>query len=86
MMTNINRTVIYTGITNNLSKRVWEHRNKKGTSFTARYNITQLVYYERFDNIYEAISAEKKVKAGSRTKKIMLIESMNPKWDNLSEN
>jgi putative endonuclease len=85
-MTNINRTVIYTGITNNLSKRVWEHRNKKGTSFTARYNITQLVYYERFDNIYEAISAEKKVKAGSRTKKIMLIESMNPKWDNLSEN
>jgi len=84
-MTNFNRTVLYTGVTNNLAKRVWEHRNKKGSSFTSRYKINRLVYYETFDNIYEAISAEKKVKAGSRIKKIKLIDSMNPKWDDLSE-
>ncbi len=84
MMTNFNRTVIYTGITNNLARRVWEHKNNKGASFTSRYNVSKLVYYERFNDIYDAIAAEKKVKAGSRTKKIKLIKSMNPEWNDLS--
>lgn len=82
-MTNRNKTVIYTGITNNISKRVQDHKDKKGSSFTIRYNITKLVYFESFSRIYDAIAAEKKIKAGSRAKKIELIESMNPYWKDL---
>ena len=83
MMTNRNKTVIYTGITNDLKRRVREHKDKKGSSFTKRYNLTMLVYYESFRRIYDAISAEKKIKSGSRAKKIALIESMNPYWKDL---
>ena len=60
MMTNRNKTVIYTGITNDLKRRVQEHKDKKGGSFTKRYNINMLVYYESFGSIYDAIAAEKK--------------------------
>ncbi len=80
MMTNRNKTVIYTGVTNDLKRRVQEHRDKKGCSFTKRYNITMLVYYEFFNRIVDAIAAEKKIKSGSRAKKIALIESINPYW------
>ena len=83
MMTNRNKTVIYTGVTNNLKRRVQEHKNKIGSSFTKNYNITTLVYYESFNRIYDAIAAEKKIKSGSRAKKIALIESTNPGWKDL---
>ena len=82
-MTNRNKTVIYTGVTNDLMRRVREHKDKIDCSFTKRYNITTLVYYESFSSIYDAIAAEKKIKSGSRTKKIALIESTNPGWKDL---
>ena len=61
MMTNRNKTVIYTGVTNDLKRRVQEHKDNKGGSFTKRYNINMLVYYESFNSIYDAIAAEKKI-------------------------
>ena len=82
-MTNRNKTVIYTGVTNDLGRRVQEHGNKEGSSFAKRYNVTMLVYYETFNSIYDAIAAEKKIKSGSRAKKIALIESINPGWKDL---
>ena len=85
MMTNRNKSVIYTGVTNNLRRRVRQHQDKKGGSFTKRYNITKLVYYESFSSIHDAIAAEKKIKSGSRVKKIALIESTNPNWKDLYE-
>ncbi len=84
-MTNKTRTVLYTGVTNNLGRRVWNHKNKNGSSFTKRYNVGSLVFWEVFGNINEAIAAEKKIKAGSRAKKIQLIESTNPDWQDLYE-
>jgi putative endonuclease len=83
IMTNVNNTVLYTGVTNNLKRRVAEHKDKKGPSFTSKYNVTKLVFYECFDEIYDAIGAEKKIKAGSRAKKIKIIEAMNPEWKDL---
>lgn len=85
MMTNKTKTVIYTGVTNDLNRRVWEHKNKIGSSFAKRYNINRLVYYESFNWIHDAIAAEKKIKAGPRAKKIQLIESKNPQWEDLYE-
>ena len=85
MMTNVANTVLYTGVTNDLYKRVAEHRNKTGSKFSSKYNITRLVYYENFIRICEALAAEKKSKAGSRAKKIKLIESVNPQWEDLHE-
>ena len=70
IMTNTNNTVLYTGVTNGLERRGAEHKDKKGSSFTSKYNVTKLVFYERFYRIYDAIAAEKRIKAGSRTKKI----------------
>ena len=86
MMTNQNKTVIYTGMTNDLRNRVQQHEDRKGCSFTQRQNVTKLVYYEEFDRVYDAIAAEKKIKSGSKAKKIALIESMNPYWNDLFEN
>jgi putative endonuclease len=83
MMTNPNNTVIYTGVTNNLLRRVQEHKEKEVSSFTSKYNVTKLVYYETFGRISDAIAAEKRIKSGSRAKKIELIETMNPGWKNL---
>jgi putative endonuclease len=85
ILTNIGNTVLYTGITNDLRKRIDKHRNKTGSKFTSRYNITKLVYYEDFVRIQDAITAEKKIKAGSREKKVKLIESINPQWKDLYE-
>ena len=84
MMTNRTKTVIYTGVTNDLKRRVRQHKDKKGCAFTKRYNINTLVYYESFSRIYDAIAAEKKIKSGSRAKKITLIENINPDWKDLS--
>ena len=84
IMTNKNNSVFYTGVTNNLVKRVFEHKNKKyKKSFTCRYNADKLVYYEIFNNIKEAIAREKQIKAGSRIKKINLINTNNSEWDDL---
>lgn len=85
IMTNKNNTVLYTGVTNNLQRRVWEHKNKVNPrSFTVRYNICKLVYYECFEDVNAAIAREKQIKAGSRARKIALIESMNKERKDLS--
>jgi len=84
-MTNKHNSVIYTGVTSNLKDRVIQHKNKiHPDSFSARYNICKLVYYEQFDKIGDAIKREKQIKGGSRKKKIELIDSMNPEWVDLS--
>ena len=77
-MTNKNNRVLYTGVTNNLVNRVTQHKSKINESFTKRYNITKLVYFEEFNDSYSAISREKQIKAGSRQKKLNLINAMNP--------
>ncbi|MBI3536655.1 MAG: GIY-YIG nuclease family protein [Chloroflexi bacterium] len=82
-MTNQHNTVIYTGVTNDLSRRVWEHKEKIQNGFTSRYNVTKLVYYEVFDSIKSAIAREKQIKAGSRRKKIELVNTMNTEWRDL---
>jgi putative endonuclease len=85
IMTNKNNTVLYTGVTSDLSGRVQQHKNKvHPQSFTARYNVCKLVYYEPFDSIVTAIAREKQIKAGPRAKKIGLINKFNPEWVDLS--
>ncbi|MBI4432196.1 MAG: GIY-YIG nuclease family protein [Candidatus Omnitrophica bacterium] len=83
MMMNPGDTVIYTGVTNDLPKRVYEHKNKLVEGFTSKYNVTKLVYYEMFNDAYNAISREKQIKAGSRRKKLELIESFNSEYKDL---
>lgn len=85
ILTNKHNTVLYTGVTNNLIRRIYEHKNKLIKGFTSKYNITKLVYYELFDDIVEAIKREKQIKGGSRTKKINLIKSINPEFRDLYE-
>jgi putative endonuclease len=70
-------------MTNDLARRVWEHKEKQIKGFTSRYNITKLVYYEIFETAYDAISREKQIKAGSRQKKLDLINNVNPEWKDL---
>ena len=83
IMTNYNQTTLYVGVTNNLIRRVYEHKNKLVEGFTKKYNLTKLVYYEVFENIEDAILREKQIKAGSRQKKIDLINSINQQWNDL---
>jgi putative endonuclease len=78
MITNPSDTVIYTGVTSDLKKRVYEHREKLVDGFTSKYNVSKLVYFEQYDDIEDAIVREKQIKGGSRKKKIALIDSMNP--------
>jgi putative endonuclease len=85
ILTNKNKTVLYTGVTSNLTKRIYQHKTKSYKGFTAKYNCDRLVFYTAIDNMVEAIEFEKKIKAGSRLKKIDLIESMNPEWNDLAE-
>ena len=82
-MTNKNNTVLYTGVTNNLSKRVFAHKEKLIEGFTKKYHVSKLVYCEIYDDISDAIDREKQIKAGPRKKKIQLIESMNKKFRDL---
>ena len=84
--TNKPNGVLYTGVTSELKDRITSHKTKKyKNSFSARYNLDKLVYFEKFDSIITAREREKQIKAGSRTKKILLIESMNPEWEDLFE-
>lgn len=85
IMTNTHNTVLYTGVTNNIQRRVLEHRTGTGSKFAKKYNIHKLVYYESGDDINAAIFREKQIKAGSRKKKIELIKSINPDWKDLYE-
>jgi len=84
IMTNKNNTVLYTGITNNLQRRIYEHKNKLAKGFTAKYNIDKLVYFECTSDIIAAISKEKKIKGWNRQKKEKLINMLNPEWADLS--
>ena len=85
IMTNKVNRVLYTGVTSNLGKRTYEHKEKLVSGFTKRYNLTKLVYYEIFDDIGSAISREKQIKAGSRQKKVDLVNSMNKDWRDLGD-
>lgn len=76
---------LYTGVTSNLSGRMWQHKEKDVKGFTQRYNINKLIYYEIFDDPYEAIKREKVIKGWTRKKKIALIKKMNPDFKDLSE-
>ena len=84
IMTNKSRT-LYTGVTNNLMRRVYEHKNKLVKGFTHHYNIQFLVYFEATSSIHTAIKREKQIKGWLREKKIELINSINPQWKDLSE-
>ncbi len=84
IITNRSRT-LYVGVTNDLMRRVYEHKHKLVPGFTSKYNIQYLVYYESTSSIYSAIGREKQIKGWLRAKKIALIESMNPEWKDLSE-
>ena len=86
IMTNKANAVLYTGVTNDLSRRVYQHKTKSISGFTKKYNIAKLVYYETFDDVENAILREKQIKGGSREKKLQLINSMNSAWDDLYEN
>ena len=86
ILTNSTNKVLYTGITNNLERRLEEHKSKvKPNSFTSKYNVHKLVYYEHTTDVESAISREKQIKGGARAKKIALIEKANPIWKDLSK-
>ncbi len=86
IVTNKKEGTLYTGVTSELPNRIMQHKEKLyPNSFSARYNCDKLVYYNAYDSIEEAIAREKQIKAGSRQKKIDLIESMNPDWQDLYE-
>ncbi len=83
IMTNKYNNVLYTGVTNELKRRVYQHKEKLVEGFTKRYNVNKLVYYEVTSDINSAISREKQLKGGSRKKKIDLINGLNPEWKDL---
>jgi putative endonuclease len=84
ILTNKNNTTLYVGVTANLKERIQQHKDKiDNKSFTARFNLDKLVYHEAFQMIGDAIGREKQLKAGSRAKKVALIESLNPNWKDL---
>ena len=85
IITNTRNTVLYTSVTSDLKKRVYEHKSKLVSGFIKKYNIIKLVYYEVFNDIYNAILREKQIKGGSRQNKINLINKMNPNWQDLYE-
>ena len=83
IMANKTNTTIYIGVTSDIIKRVWEHKNKLVGGFTKRYNVNKLVYYEETTDVNSAITREKQLKGWNRAKKNKLIESTNPNWDDL---
>ena len=85
ILTNKRNTVLYTGVTNDLKRRVYEHRRKMVSGFTKKYRVCKLVFYEVADSIEAAIQREKQIKGGSRQRKLDLIEGMNPQWRDLYE-
>ena len=84
ILTNSTNRVLYTGVTNNLERRVYEHRNGMTPGFTSKYRCNKLVWYETTTNIEAAIVREKQIKSGSRKNKVMMIEAMNPRWLDLA--
>ncbi|MGH1387450.1 GIY-YIG nuclease family protein [Kordia sp.] len=84
-LTNKNNTVIYIGVTSDLTKRVYQHKSKTYRGFTSKYNCDKLVYFEEFQSIDEAIVREKQLKSGNRKRKEELINKENPDWNDLSE-
>lgn len=84
ILSNPRHTVLYTGVTSDLLKRVWEHKHKVVPGFTTRYNVDRLVYYEQTESIRSAIEREKQIKGGSRATKITLITRRNPTWEDLT--
>ncbi|HTD01831.1 MAG: endonuclease [Verrucomicrobia bacterium] len=85
IMTNRSRVVLYTGVTNSIESRLWFHGTASAKSFTKRYKVDRLIYYEEFDNPEDAIAREKEIKAWRREKKNQLVETLNPKWQDLRE-
>jgi len=85
MLTNWNNRVIYVGVTNDLSRRIHEHKNKLIAGFTSKYNLCKLVYFEQTNDVNSAIAREKEIKKWRREKKDRLVEQMNPGWEDLSE-
>ena len=86
IVTNQRNGTFYTGVTSDLRKRVWQHKNKVLPGFTAQYGLNRLVYFAEFRDVTFAIEREKQIKAGSRKKKLQLIESQNPGWADLAAN
>jgi len=84
MMTNRSRVVLYTGVTNDLARRVWECQNSKAKGFTKAYKLTILVFHETYGDSRDAIAREKEIKGWRRSKKNVLVETLNPKWVDLS--
>jgi len=84
MVTNEWRTVLYTGVTNSLEKRIWQHKNGKIEGFTKRYNCSIHVYHEVYEQVAQAIEREKQIKSWSRAKKNALVEKLNPQWQDLA--
>ena len=84
-MTNYGETTVYTGVTNNLERRVYEHKNKLLKGFISRYNLKKLVHYEIYDDIEQAIAREKQIKSWSRKRKNELVKNTNEHWVDLSE-
>jgi putative endonuclease len=85
ILTNITNSVLYTGVTSNLPKRLWEHKNHVVAGFTKTYHVSKLVYFESFETMLQAITREKQIKAGSRKKKELLINTLNPNWSDLTD-
>ena len=85
ILTNKNHTVLYTGITNDLNRRVWQHKQKIVKGFTQKYNVTELVYFELFESVESVIAREKQIKGYSRVKKEALINAFNPEWKHLHD-
>ena len=84
MLTNRWKNVLYTGVTNSLEKRIWQHRNKAVPGFTKKYNCDRLVHFEEYDRIEQAIAREKEVKGWVRIKKNALVNAKNPEWNDLA--
>ena len=84
-MTNWNNKVMYVGVTNNLKRRVYEHKNKLINGFTEKYNVNKLVYYDHSTDVRSAIEKEKQIKGWLRKRKNELVETMNPNWNDLSD-
>ena len=81
IITNKENKVLYTGVTNNLERRIYEHKNKIIKGFTSKYNVNKLVYFEETKDVNEAIAREKEIKGWRRSKKVALIERVNPAWN-----
>ena len=84
LVSNWNNNVLYVGFTNNLQRRIYEHKNKLLKGFTQKYNCSKLVYFEQTVDVYSALNREKEIKKWRREKKNLLVESINPEWKDLS--